>query len=530
MALLLACNRGEAEPAATKEAPTEAKTPSLDMPELGPPVVLVRYEAPGYAPADLEALITQLVEDELRGLEGLASMRSRSAEGEASFELEFADAKALDPRLVRERLEGVQAELPADVGPPVVAMPTVGQERWWVGLTGGSGQDPDALERRLERLEGVRGLEACPDRSPTPEIRVKPERARALDVDLANLRGLLEANLGPGSLPRFEALADFPLRADGSVKLGDIAELRVDPRPDCECGYPTTAYRCWRLEVDPEHFDRSELDRLSAQGGESLRHHRERLRLRIRAPGDWEQTGMQVLGPFFEAGSVPPLAFWFSREPDALELSFPPAAAPQIDATMAHARAALPGLEITLARRVGWRREPLVLLVGGGGAGPEALRDLAPRLERALDAAKLEWLRELEPTRPEIQLQLDRDAMARFGLTAQAAAELLRTATYGSELSVGAVRIRLRLALEGSEAEQLASLQLRTADGQWVPLSAVAQIELRESPPTLERVDGQPALRYEVWVPEGGGDEAKRLAKLREEFELPAGTRWGAVD
>ncbi|MGN6665939.1 MAG: efflux RND transporter permease subunit, partial [Trinickia sp.] len=94
---------------------------NLDVfPEFAPPMSLVQAAAPGMTSEQVEALVTQPLENALGGMVGLQSMRSRSMQGLSAITLVFNDhANVMQARqLVTERINGLAATLPAGVSPP----------------------------------------------------------------------------------------------------------------------------------------------------------------------------------------------------------------------------------------------------------------------------------------------------------------------------------------------------------------------------------------------------------------------------
>src|SRR5260221_10448222 len=51
------------------------------FPEFAPPQVVIQTEAPGLSPEQVEALVTQLVENAVNGVSGVQSLRSGSVQG-----------------------------------------------------------------------------------------------------------------------------------------------------------------------------------------------------------------------------------------------------------------------------------------------------------------------------------------------------------------------------------------------------------------------------------------------------------------
>ncbi|MGH8323462.1 MAG: efflux RND transporter permease subunit, partial [Steroidobacteraceae bacterium] len=93
----------------------------LDVfPDFVPTQVEVQTEAPGFAPEQVEELVTRPIESALNGAPGLATLRSASIPGLSVVTLTFNDAQ--EPHLARqgiaERLAELGSSLPAGVGTP----------------------------------------------------------------------------------------------------------------------------------------------------------------------------------------------------------------------------------------------------------------------------------------------------------------------------------------------------------------------------------------------------------------------------
>jgi CzcA family heavy metal efflux pump len=94
---------------------------SLDVfPEFVPSQVDIQTEAPGFAPQQVEELVTKQVENAVNGAAGLATLRSESIPGLSVVTVTFADG--IDVHVARqgisERLSELGSTLPAGVGTP----------------------------------------------------------------------------------------------------------------------------------------------------------------------------------------------------------------------------------------------------------------------------------------------------------------------------------------------------------------------------------------------------------------------------
>src|SRR5215468_4021847 len=95
-------------------------TPLDVFPEFVPTQVQVQTEAPGFAPQQVEELVTRPIENAVNGAAGLATLRSESIPGLSVVDISFADG--VDVHVARqgiaERLAELGGSLPAGVGPP----------------------------------------------------------------------------------------------------------------------------------------------------------------------------------------------------------------------------------------------------------------------------------------------------------------------------------------------------------------------------------------------------------------------------
>src|ERR1700735_1303297 len=93
----------------------------LDVfPEFVPSQVDIQTEAPGFAPQQVEELVTKQIENAVNGAAGLAPLRSESIPGLSVVTITFTDG--VDVHVARqgisERLSELGSSLPAGVGTP----------------------------------------------------------------------------------------------------------------------------------------------------------------------------------------------------------------------------------------------------------------------------------------------------------------------------------------------------------------------------------------------------------------------------
>ncbi len=91
-----------------------------EYPDVSPPLISISTEYAGAAADVVETRITQVIEDEISGIDGIKSIRSSSQDGRSSINIEFdlkrdIDAAAND---IRDKVSRVTNRLPEDAEQP----------------------------------------------------------------------------------------------------------------------------------------------------------------------------------------------------------------------------------------------------------------------------------------------------------------------------------------------------------------------------------------------------------------------------
>ena len=91
-------------------------------PDITIPIVLVIVPYPGSPPNQVESLITNKLEDKLKGLKDIDYISSTSSQGSASIGVNFEVGTDIDQKLrdVREAVADVESELPDDILDPLI--------------------------------------------------------------------------------------------------------------------------------------------------------------------------------------------------------------------------------------------------------------------------------------------------------------------------------------------------------------------------------------------------------------------------
>lgn len=97
--------------------------PLREYPEVSPPIVSVSTSYTGASSRVIESKVTQIIEDQISGIEGIESITSSSRDGSSRISIEFSIDRDVDQAAndVRDRVSRVLGRLPEDVDPPRVA-------------------------------------------------------------------------------------------------------------------------------------------------------------------------------------------------------------------------------------------------------------------------------------------------------------------------------------------------------------------------------------------------------------------------
>lgn len=218
--------------------------PRESFPDISIPNILVYTLWPGAAPWDVETQVTDELERELQGLEGLKKLTSTSGEGISVVNVEFVSGIDLDFALqkVRDRVDLAKAEFPDEVEEPILRELNFSEiPVLQVHLSGEIGpvqlrKLAKQLQDEIEALPGVLRATLVGGVEREVRIEVDPERLRLHGLALKDLVEAVrdENKTIPGGELRMETWA-LALRVPGEVSdplaMGEFVVKSVGGRP-----------------------------------------------------------------------------------------------------------------------------------------------------------------------------------------------------------------------------------------------------------------------------------------------------------
>ncbi len=231
------------------------------FPEFAPPQVVIQTEAPGLAPEQVEALVTQPIENAIVGVPGIESLRSGSIQGLSVITVIFRPSSSiyLDRQVVGERLSTVVGVLPTGVHAPIMTPLTSSTSIVMaVGLTWPQHSVMElttiadwTVKQRLLAVPGIAKVSIFGEETRQIQLQFSPERLIQYDltvddiiaaarqatgirgagfVDTPNQRIVLESE-GQSITPEQISRTVLVHRNGANVILGDVCHVVDAPAP-----------------------------------------------------------------------------------------------------------------------------------------------------------------------------------------------------------------------------------------------------------------------------------------------------------
>lgn len=235
------------------------RLPVREYPDIEPPVVTASTVYPGANPRVVETEVTEVLEDEINGVDGIKTLQSTSSQGSSQITIEFELDRDLDVAAqdVRARVNRVLGELPDTVESPVIQKESGGGSAAiiWFALYG---EDFTTLELsdyadsqlidQLESVPGVSRIQIGGERRYAMRLWIDPRKLAARNLTVLEVEqalrsqnvsipsGIVEGRLNEFSvrtLGRLESPAEYEdlvLRsgeAGSQVRLKDVGYAEI---------------------------------------------------------------------------------------------------------------------------------------------------------------------------------------------------------------------------------------------------------------------------------------------------------------
>jgi multidrug efflux pump len=229
-----------------------------EYPDIDPPIVSIDTSYRGASADIIETRVTQVIEDQVAGLEGIVKLTSRSQDEQSSVDIEFSLDRNVDEAAndVRDRIGRVLSQLPPEADPPRIAKSDSDtQPVMWLTFTSDRHSTlelTDIAERmvvdRMSVVEGVARVRLSGARRFAMRIWLDREAMAARGVTSEDITAALRRENVELPAGRLESTQrEFTLRTrtglvtpedfgalvvrrgnDGNfVRMSDIAEVRI---------------------------------------------------------------------------------------------------------------------------------------------------------------------------------------------------------------------------------------------------------------------------------------------------------------
>jgi multidrug efflux pump len=239
-----------------------SRLPNRELPDVDPPVVSVSTVYRGAAPEVVETSVTQPLEDELIGIEGIRHITSLSREQVSDITIEFELSRDVDEAAndVRDRVARVRRTLPDEVDDPVVAKrDSDASPIMWIALSGERYSQIELstiadtrIKDRFSKLPGVSNVIIAGERRFSMRVWIDNARLTSYFLTVADVEAALQRENVDLPSGRIEGPSrEFTVRTLGELKtaeeygnlivaerdgqvvrLRDVARVEVGPEDD----------------------------------------------------------------------------------------------------------------------------------------------------------------------------------------------------------------------------------------------------------------------------------------------------------
>ncbi len=174
--------------------------PLESAPDVPIPIILVSVLYPGVAPADMETLVTDVLERELKELRDVKEITSSSSESISTVQIEFETEVDMDDayQKVRDKVSQAKPDLPPEAEEPVLTEINVSEfPIMLINIFGDASlielkNIAEDLEESIEQIKGVLNVDVTGGLEREIQVYVDPNRMQYYTVGLGNIIGRIQ--------------------------------------------------------------------------------------------------------------------------------------------------------------------------------------------------------------------------------------------------------------------------------------------------------------------------------------------------
>jgi multidrug efflux pump len=227
--------------------------PRESSPDVKIPYIFIATVYPGVSPQDIENLVTQEIEKEVKGISGVKKVTSVSRESLSSISVEFTTDIVIDDALqkVRDKVSTAKTKMPQDIKEPVITEINFSEfPILYINLTGNVGAAElkivgDRIKDKFEQIPGVLSSDVVGGIEREVKIDVNADRLKYYNLSFNDVINTVSAehlnipggniDVGknsflvrtPGEYKDPEKMRDLVIKSnnDKPVYIRDIAEV-----------------------------------------------------------------------------------------------------------------------------------------------------------------------------------------------------------------------------------------------------------------------------------------------------------------
>lgn len=231
-----------------------ASMPRESSPSVTIPYVFVSTVYVGVSPTDIENLVTQEIEKEVKGISGVKNITSVSRESFSIISIEFNPDIKIDDALqkVRDKVSVAKTKMPKDIKEPVITEINISElPILYINISGNYGLAQlktiaDRLGKKIEGIPGVLSAEVVGGLEREVKVDVNADRLKYYNLSFNDVIGAISAeninipgggvDIGksnylvriPGEVKNPELIGDFVVKTDikgNPIYIRDVAQV-----------------------------------------------------------------------------------------------------------------------------------------------------------------------------------------------------------------------------------------------------------------------------------------------------------------